>query len=316
MPLIEGKRIIVVLDTVSSSKQESVERFGSSIESVKSLLSDGDMIEVYGGPGASMAQYEKIHAENDAFWREYGPFTLSSPSSAVQSEQLTGSVAATATDHSLAIFTNDDPSIRTVQAISAHMSGINIGTSQNLYSAFLVNGVTNVSRYFLQSGQLYYGQPYQQNGTAKHVWTDTSHGLNPIWFNLPYQINHEYVYDVTYMGSPGVWWLGAEDYGTGSFDYFIEYNGQGSQLIRDRGTSVFFENASTNANWWYGFPVYVTAYHAREWNGSQWINWTQGHVSIVYASSPQEYPNNGKISGTLVNDQTALWDLTLLLLAR
>jgi len=299
------------MDNLSSSKEESVQRFQATIDSVKAMLTPGDMIEVYGGPGVSKEQYIKIHEENDAFWREHGPLKIGPPPGDVLTQGVASTSTITGVDKSYAIFTNDDPSSsRTVQGISAHMSGIAVGTSQNNFSAFLVNGMTNVSNYQFQSGQAYYS-----NGVAKHVWTDTSHGLVAQWFNLQYELYHEYIYDVTYMGSPGVWWMGVEDNGTGWFDYFIEYYGQGTKLVKGNGTSVFWENANTNSNWWHGFPVYVIAYHAREWNGSSYINWSKGHVVITYLSEGS-YPNNGKISGSLVNDQTALWDLTLLLLAR
>ena len=250
-------RIITVLDNLSSTKEEAMQRFSSTIESVKSILSPGDIIEVYGGPQASKEQYVNIHAENDKYYREFGPFKPSIPRTTVESKETADS-ATLILNPGFAAFTDDDPSsvppICIVQGISAQMDGINIGTSQNSASYFLVNGLTE-SAYFLQSGQAYF-----QNGARNHIWADSStQNLKPQLFNLAYITNHQYLYDITYMGSPGVWEMGVKDQGTGAFNLIIEYNGQGSQLQKNPNTSVFFENWNTNANWWNGFPMWIIA---------------------------------------------------------
>jgi len=310
---LNNGRIITVLDNLSSSEEEAKQRFISNNASVMAILSPGDMIEVYGGPGASKEQYIKIHEENNVISKECSPITVDVPTKIINNNE-TESKATQTLNPAFAIFQESDNSIRTVRGISAHMVGINIGTSQSNYSAFMVNGITN-SGYFLQSGQAYYGIGSGGNGTCGNIWADPTHNNNQgMQFNLPYVTNHDYLYDITYMGSPGVWEMGAKDENAGIFDLFIEYNGRDSQLVNNQGTSVFFENWNTNANWWYGFPMWVICSHARELVSNQKINWTNG--SIIINRGGIIYPNNGKLSGSLLNDQTALWDLTLLLLAQ
>lgn len=217
----------------------------------------------------------------------------------------------TALIHSYAIVEDTDPTRRgTTIGISAHIGGITIGASHDGFSAFLVNATTTTdTRYFLQSGQKYFS-----DGSRKHVWTDTTHGLSEHDFNLTYTTGAEYEYDITYMGSPGVWWIGAENYSTGLSDFFIEYYGQGSNLVTDTGTGVFFENANTSPTWYYGFPYYISAFHARDMNSSwQWVNWSYQNIVIQRGAN---YYSNNIISGSLVGNSSALWYLPNMLLGQ
>jgi hypothetical protein len=312
--LTSGNTVTVVLDNISASLEESVQIFMKNVEANKSLVAPGGMIEVYGGPGATKEQYIKVHDETQSFAKSNGPIKLGPPPTISPEQQNAISpMAATTITPSFAIIQNTDPSSRTVIGIAAHMSGINIGTSQLDHSAFLVNGVANSNRYFLQSGQL-----FAANGTRYHVWSDDTHGQIAQYFNLnliPYTTGVEYEYEINYMGSTGVWWMSAENYSTGAYDYFIEYYGQGTRLITDTGTSVFFENWNTNANWYTGFQLLDSSYHAREMNSSyQWVNWS--NQTIVIKRGTTTYPNNGKITGSLVNNSSAVWDLTKLILAQ
>jgi hypothetical protein len=310
---IDNGRIITVLDNLSSSEEEARERFISKNTSVMSILSPGDMIEVYGGPEASQEQYTKIHEENNNFSKKYGHITGAAVTNAASNNETKIKAIPPPPMHSYAIFQNLDcfPPV-VVQGLSAHMAGINIGTNQNAYSLLLVNGMTNTS-YLLQSGQLYY------NGIPRNVWCDDSHNQNTIQFNCTYTTGHDYLYDITYMGSPGVWEMGVKDENTGTFDLFIEYSASGSNLNPDPNTSVYFENANTNVNWYYGFPTYVNASQARYLVSGQKINWTYNSnnpsVNVLIERNSIVYTNNGKLTGSLLNNGTATWNLPLLLLS-
>jgi hypothetical protein len=305
--LTEGSRIITILDNRSSSVEESRELFRSTIEATKSILGTGDSVEVFGGTGTSKEQYIRNHEENDAAWRAHPPVKNAPPTttSAMGKTPLPGPLSGTVASY--AVLEDTDPDIRTVLGIKAHMAGITIGTSQDTWSYFMVNGWTNTG-FFVQSGQ-----SYGIDGTRTHISYDSINGIHA--FNgLSYTTNHNYTYDIISWGN-GAWWMGVTDDGSGNYDYVIRYNGSGSQLVKSANTSVFFENYNTNSNWYNGFPVYVSASHARDMNSSsQWVNWSQEFVLIFRNGTT--YSNNGKISGSLTGDQSALWDLTLLMLGQ
>jgi len=309
-------RVITVLDNLSSSEEAAVQRFSSNIESAMSVLSPGDMIEVYGGPGASKEQYDQIHEENNSFWMEYGHIHLDVPTTTTAESNETVRLATpSVTNPGFAIYEETDNSLYTVQGISASMTGINIGTSQNDYSAFMVNGLTTTG-FFLQSGQAYLGIPFGgQNGTCINIWSDTNQsGAHGVPFNLAYIANDNYLYDITYMGSPGVWEMGAKDETTGHFDLFVDINGTGSQFQNNPGTGVFFENWNSNTNWLAGFPATISAYYARELISYQRVNWT--HENPVIQRGNIGYPNSNIISGHLIGNQTATWTLKNCLLGQ
>ena len=317
------KRIITLLDNSSSSMQESANKFSSDIASVRAMLQPGDVIEVYGGDGASEEQFDVNHAANNESWsknssiQSYRPaLNISNPSPSVSQDQNQ--------NYGYAYFQNNDSGII---GLSAHIAGISDNSFGNC--GFLVNGQTNGEdnndyHYFLQSGQWIFG-----NGiTSWNCWA-TSVGPDPnndpqgpysaVQFNLPYVGGHDYEYDVIYLGGGNsgefngnysAWWLGAEDHTEGGmFDYVIEYYGYGTALNQSNpNTSVFFENHNTNATW-NPDAIYVSASEAREYTSSyQWVNLTSATPALaiggIYPYSPI-----GVICGTLIQNQTAWWYL-------
>jgi hypothetical protein len=297
-----GERIITLLDN-SASSMESANKF-SNVESIKSLLNPGDLIEVWGGEGASEAQYDANHAATIESWEKNGSIQLYKPTTTIVNQ---GTAVSSDIGHTgVAAIQDTDTGIKTVIAISAHMVGITAGTSQNgAGSAFLVNATTNAG-WFYQAGQFYY-----HDGTWANVYSYTSD--NPANqarpFTLQYAVGHDYNYDVTYLGSDSVWWLGAADETTGYYNFFIDYNGHGSQLANVAGTGVWFENYNTNTHWNDGFPVFIRAYSARELITNptyQWVNWT-GDYPQLWIGGFGPYPASGVIYGHLAGNQTASW---------
>lgn len=304
--LTAGKKIITLLDNSSSSMEEAANKFSSNVESIKSLLKQGDLIEVYGGQGASEAQYDADHAATIESWEKNGSIQLYKPTTTIVNQ---GTAVSSDIGHTgVAAIQDTDTGIKTVIAISAHMVGIAAGTSQNAPSgsALLVNGTTNESLWFYQSGQYYY-----QNGTCANVYSymgdHPSNQARP--FTLQYAVGHDYNYDITYLGSDSIWWLGAADETTGYYNFFIDYNGHGSQLANVAGTGVWFENYNTNTHWNDGFPVFIRAYSARELITNptyQWVNWT-GDYPQLWIGGFGPYPASGVIYGHLAGNQTASW---------
>ena len=322
-PSTAVKRIITLLDTSSSSMQESASKFSSDIESVRAMLRPGDVIEIYGGNGATEAQFDSAHAANNASWSEHSSVQSYLPAANNTHEKNTSSSDTGTQNPGWAYFQDNDTNIL---GLSAHISGINNSSWGNC--GFLVNGLTNGQdqnsvNYFLQSGQWLFGPGI----TSWNCWATSVGGQNndpqgpygAVQFNLPYVVGHDYEYDVIYLGGGNsgsfngqysAWWLGTEDHSAGgTFDYVIEYYGYGTGLVNSNpNTSVFFENWNASANWNPG-AVYVSASEAREYTSSyQWVNWTSATPDLgiggIYPFSPI-----GVICGTIAQNQTASWYL-------
>lgn len=310
--LAEGRRVFVILDNRSSSYEESHKLFSSTIKELKSILGDGDSIKVIGGPNASKEQFIQGHDRNDAFFREYGD-TLKPPMPVVESPEFRPNPMTTTGENTYAVVKNmdDDHSI-TVKGIRSEMAGISVGDNQSSYSFFITNGYAD-DGYFLQSGQR-----YNPNGSGAHIYY-TYNGSGTVYeaYSMDYTVNHDYRYEIKNMGASGWWLLNVTDLDTSDYEYYIENNGSGVKLVSNQNTSVFFENYNSNEDWYYGFPYYVSAHDARIYNGYNWVDWSYEDIDICgsASSSDCDWDNDGKISGELVDDGTALWDLTELLLA-
>jgi hypothetical protein len=96
------------------------------------------------------------------------------------------------------------------------------------------------------------------------------------------------------------------------WNYYDDTNATGTKLIRDPNTSVFFENWNTNANWYTGFTNPINSWNAGDCR-AQWKAWNGGQIYIVN-SAGQLVPNNGIITGSLVNYGIAAWHLDKVLL--
>ena len=314
------KRIITLLDNSSSSMQESANKFSSDIASVRAMLQPGDVIEVYGGPGATKAQFDTIHATNNKTW---SPTQLHEVPTNAVNQASTVSPDTTQFYPVMVIDQDWDNANSSILAISAHIPGITIGNDQNGYSALLVNGLANGTvnynnqqvPFFLQSGQLY------KNGQCSNVWVTTND--NPyvkdsaVAFDMPYYVNDDYTYEVDSLGSqsnPGVWLLGVTDNTeNGVFDYVITYNGAGYQLVWDQNTSVFFENDNTSGGqypWYTGFPYSIRVTEATDFTTTptyHWQNWGYESQQEILNDGQTTYPLNGALTGHLVNNLNAWW---------
>jgi hypothetical protein len=308
--LADGQRIFILLDNISSSYEDSHKLLSSKIEELKSILGDGDTIRVVGGPNASKEKFLQAHERNEAIFQEYGD-RLVPPRPVVESPELKLNPMATTGERTYAAVrnTDEDHSI-TVKGIRAEMAGITVGDDQEEYSFFIINGEAD-DGYVMQSGQRY--NPY---GTGIHLYYSVGPGhLASDSYSMDYDDTHDYRYEVKYMGASGWWLLNVTDLDTSDYEYYIENNGSGEELVSTYNTSVFFENYNSNANWWYGFPCYVSAHDARIYNGYNWVDWSYDEIDICGSKYSCGWDNDGKISGELVDDGTAVWDLTELLLA-
>jgi hypothetical protein len=301
--LAVGQRIITLLDNSSSSLEEATNKFASDTKSVKALLKPGDQIEIYGGPGATEAQFDVTHTANNKSWSK-NSVTQSYPTANTTNQGNTVS-PDTGTQYPGYAYVQDNDTGNT--GISVHMAGISPGTSQNICSYFLLNGMTNTG-YFMQVGQL-----FRSNNTCENIYTTSAFGLVPQYYmNLPYVTGDDYGYFIRYLNgsnSNSTWWLGAEDYTTNTFDGYIQYYAQGMYLGNNANTSVWFENYNTAANWYSGFPTYIWAYDAKEYTSSyQWVNWTS-NTPALQIGGIGPYSAYGIIYEYPSIDQSASWYL-------
>ena len=154
------------------------------------------------------------------------------------------------------------------------------GTSQNRWSVALNNVVTD-DDYFMQHGiQFKEGQP-------RIVWTEDHEGLEPQEYRLvPYVADAWYQFRIIYLS--GVWFMCAGNDANIDTEYECEQSGHatGTHLKLDINTSVFFENANTNANWHSGFPATIAVKHALiyvDGNYQQWSTEDRRNLSQLWA---------------------------------
>ena len=292
--------VLTILDKSAGTAEDSMANFNLSEYIKANPLPKGWAIEVYGGPGASKEEFEKVHKNINEELEKLGPILLGGPAILEGDAKSRGGPT-------FATFGNNDPQTQVVTGQRARWYAPVVGTSQNAYSAFLLNGMTNVNRYFLQSGQVYI------SGTGYNVWADTTTGMTARGFNVSYVPFHLYEFAIVYSSAGGFWSMWCEDLTTSVFDYYFEYNATGVKFIKDGNTSVFFENWNTNANWYTGFiPNPMFAFNAIDYV-VQWKAWNSGQIYIV-DSNGNYVPNNNIIIGSLVNYGYAWWYLNRLLL--
>jgi hypothetical protein len=301
-----GERIITLLDN-SASSMVSANKFSSNVESIKSLLKPGDLIEVWGGEGASEAQYDANHAAIIATWEKNGSIQLYNPTTTSVNQETAASAATTYAG--VADIQDTDIVNTNVMGISVQMYGITAGTSQNgPGSAFLVNATTNAA-WFYQAGQYYW-----KNGTCISCYSYESdpqpNTVRP--FTLQYIQGHLYNYDIKNVGFPSsaFWEMEATDVTSYSYNYFLDPFGHGTYLANSKNTSVWFENQNTNPGWYIGFPTNIWAYSAKEYiyPSYQWVNWTSGSPQL-WIGGLGPYSAAGVIYYNLPNNQSAYWHL-------
>lgn len=286
--------VLTILDD-SNSMEESMAKFSDYLGNHQ--LPKGWSIEVVGGPGVSAEECLQVHNSfNDAVIKNGGLDTA-------------GPVPlATSLGVTFAIDAPSDPSSETITDIIAEWIAPQVGSYQNHCSFLLVNGWTD-QNYFMQSGE------YYKWGTGYHVWADNASGLYPVPFDAPYVAGQDCQYFIAKF-SVG-WTMALSNKSTGGYYYYIETNAVGTKLVKNRNTSVFFENQNTNSNWYSGFTNPISVYGA--YDGIAYPasvhQWKNDYIMIVDTYGNQQ-SNNNIITGRLKNYGTASWHLDKILLAK
>ena len=176
-----------------------------------------------------------------------------------------------------------------------------IGTGQDLWSGALINVLTDTD-HFLQSGMI------MRENQSRMVFAEAADGGTPgsqPFNDVPYYAGTLYQFQINYSG--GSWMMCAgNDQNIVEYQCMTSEHATGTHLKRDIATSVFFENANTNANWYSGFPAAVTVSHARTIRNGVYRNWTTEDRRTAHRCNSQ-YPVTGAMSSTLKNNGTAYW---------
>ena len=187
--------------------------------------------------------------------------------------------------------------------------GVNIrtpsgfGTGQRHWSAALNNVKTNTS-YFLQAGL------YFKKSKPGVVWTEDKEGLKPRYFSsVPHLANTSYQFSITY--GEGVWHMCAgNNDNTSQYQCILSEHATGTHLKEHASTSVFFENANSNANWHSGFPSTIRVSGAQIYRNGIGQAWSREDRITAHRCHPDSYPVSGAMSGSLKNHGSARWRMS------
>lgn len=302
----DGRVTIVLLDSGSASVEESLAKSDFSKYLSENPLLEGWSIEVYGGPDATKEEFEKVHEKINDWRNSRGPIQLGVIPSTKRQDLLLDSSAPT-----FAVFTDEDPGGQTVAGLKVQWEAPTVGDYQSDHSAFMINGKSDEG-FFLQSGQLY--AEWQGDGYGWNGWSTSDLEYYFQEFSLSYYAGHEYEFEVSHLTGTGYWWISGEDLDNSNFDYEI-VSGDGTELIDDPNTSLFFENWNTNSNWYQGFSNPISAYSARDYQPDQgWSYWSSGSKQIYNCEGGEE-ENDGIITGSILNNGTGYWWLDAILLS-
>jgi hypothetical protein len=122
---------------------------------------------------------------------------------------------------------------------------------------------------------------------------------------LPYYYGDTYKFEVGLAVS--TWYAYGNNLDTGDHDtyYTISSVTGGTHFVYSTNTSIFFENANSETDWWYGFgynPLEIKwAWERRNGSNSYW----QYESKLVIDSDENVYSATDEITGSLLSFGTA-----------
>ncbi len=194
------------------------------------------------------------------------------------------------------------------------------GTNQTAFS-MLLNSAQTDTLDVIRDGFVISAPSGKGSGEGDVMWTDSSYSLlmQPL-DSMVYWPNDTYRFTLTLTS--GTWWACGQDLGPSGSDYQCEPSTiSGSQLVQAADTSVFVENANTNADWYVGFtdPLGNEEMHANQadiyLNGSP-TAWASEAHRIQDPCSSSVPDTIGATTGSLESHQTATYNLSKVPLAQ
>ena len=175
-----------------------------------------------------------------------------------------------------------------------------IGTAQDVWSSALNNVLTD-DDYFLQVGL-----DFDEN-RLDVIWTEDAERLLLQYFtNVPYLANTRYQFSITYTS--GVWQMCAgNDENISQYECIISDDATGTHLEEDIATSVFFENANRNDDWYDGFPATIAVGNAKIYRNGIGQAWGEEDRITGHQCHPDSYLVDDAMSDSLVNNGSATW---------
>lgn len=301
----QGNVVLCVYDSTSKTIEDSNAKISSSNYLTNNPLPSGWSIEVFGGPGATVAQFIKTNNDYNAACKAYGPIQLAMPT---QSNTPSNIRSNSLPQHepSFATVVNNDPSSQTITYQAGYWTSPFIAINQDVDSAFLNNLETNANSsyngmpWLLQSGQAYY--PW----AGFNIYSDQNYQFKGQAFGVPYITGDQMQFELYLSPFTGSWEETCEDETKQVFDYHIASYAGGTQAIAQSGTGIWFENWNTVSNWYQWFTNPINSYYAVD--GAYYFrhSWTS-QAYLIQDNYGNTVPNNGQISGSLVGGGVASW---------
>ena len=174
------------------------------------------------------------------------------------------------------------------------------GTGQNAWSAAINNVVTNTD-FFIQTGMQF------EEGDTLIGWSTS--GEEPTAYSrVPYLSNTLYQFSISYTSGDWQTCAGNDSNLAVQYECVFHNDATGTHLKSDANTSVWFENANTNANWNSGFPTTITVRDAKIFRNGIGQAWTSEDRLTVHNCGANTYPVSGAMTGTLKNNGIAGWN--------
>jgi hypothetical protein len=308
-----GHVILCVYDNSSATMKDSIAKLNSANYLENNSLPSGWSIEVFGGAGATVQQFISTYNINNDYQKVHGVVKFTNPSITNTSSSVTPDSGTP--NGAFAIDQNYDPNTQTITYQAAFFTSPFIAINQNDYSYFGNNMCTNgkvmyknqLQNWFIQSGQIYY------NWEGLNVYSDQSFGYQPENFNVPFITGDQMAFELYLNPSTGQWEQTCYDLSQNVWAYHVANYVTGTKAVTLAGTSIFFENWNNVSNWYLWFTNPINSSNALDGTYNNMKSWNN-QFPVLLNSQGGTQPNNGQMTGSLVNGQTESWWLQNLLL--
>ncbi|MGD0905558.1 MAG: hypothetical protein ABR924_21905 [Terracidiphilus sp.] len=310
----QGDVVLCVYDSTSQTIEDSNAKISSSNYLINNPLPSGWSIEVFGGPGATVAQFIKTNNDYNAACKAYGPIQLAMPTQSNTPSNIRSN-SLPLHEPSFATVVNNDPSSQTITYQAGYWASPFIAINQNVDSAFENNLETNANSsyngnpWLLQSGQGFY------SWAGFNIYSDQHYKFLGQSFGVPYITGDQMEFEIYLSPYTGSWEETCLDVTRQVYDYNIASYAAGTQAIAQSGTGISFENWNTVSNWYQWFTNPINSYSADEGTYYSRYSWSsQGY--LIQDDYGNTVPNNGQITGSLVGYGQASWWIPNMLIGR
>jgi hypothetical protein len=300
--------VLILLAKTSSMTDEIISGYETIIANYQSNnpLPKGWSIQVYGGPNASIDDFEQTHETNNAW--------LTKNTSIISNNQSVQPDFEHNPPNTYAIDQNNFPTGNgpvTSQEASWYSPNFNYSPTLGTpgINSFLLDNLWTNTGCFLQAGQ-----EFADRVGPINCWGDSAETipLKPQPFSVTYHTGDYCEFNIQYIS--GCWNMICEDFTTGKFQFVPDSNITGTQAALTTNTSVWFETYETtsyNPTFWQNFnsPNYtISVTMGIDTQNSQGGLWWDQDIPILENYLGISIPDN-VISGGLAHYGTVTLNL-------